>query len=122
MLEEQDPRSIAINVDAEIAFSGGMHAGELVEIQKQLREKWQRRFVAEPMVGVEFVGTMPVGKEGDRLRWYRGLMETAWAMIGEAFSERVIMPGITSTEVFLFFIWNLKRKVNADIGRMLNGG
>jgi hypothetical protein len=102
ILEQQDPSSIAINVDAEIAFSGGMHVGELVEIQKQLGEKWQERFVAEPMIGVEFVGTMPKGKEGDRLFWYRGLMETAWAMIGEAFSERVIEPGVTSTEVFPF--------------------
>lgn len=76
-----------------------MHAGELVEIEKQLGKKWQDRFVAEPMVGVEFVGTMPQGKDGDRLKWYRGFMETTWAMIGEAFSERVITPGLTTTEV-----------------------
>ena len=100
VLEHQNPASIAINVDAEIAFSSGMHAGELVEIQKQLGEKWTSKFVAEPMIGVEVVGTMPEGKDGDRLRWYKGLMETAWAMISEAFSEKVIVPGVTSTEVF----------------------
>lgn len=76
-----------------------MHAGELYEIEKQLGEKWSKRFVKESMIGVEVVGTMPEGKEGDRLGWYRGLMETAWACIGETFSERVIRPGITSTEV-----------------------
>lgn len=56
-----------------------MHAGELEEVKKQLGEKWVERFVSEPKVGVEVVGTMPEGKNGDRLKWYKGLMETAWA-------------------------------------------
>jgi len=49
-----------------------------------------------PMLGVEFVATQPESK----LEWYRKLQETAWAMISEAFSERVITPGKTSTEVW----------------------
>jgi len=47
------------------------------------------------MVAVEYIGTMVKG----RLEWYRRLQETAWAMITEAFSERVIEPGVSSTEV-----------------------
>ena len=50
------------------------------------------------MVAVEYIGTMVKG----RLEWYRRLQETAWAMITEAFSERVIEPGVSSTEVCFF--------------------
>lgn len=47
------------------------------------------------MVAVEYIGTMV----GGRLEWYKKLQETAWAMITEAFSERVITAGETTTEV-----------------------
>ncbi|KAF8857241.1 hypothetical protein BDZ45DRAFT_624057 [Acephala macrosclerotiorum] len=108
VLENHDPKSIVINDDVEVAFAGGMHAGELEEIKKRLGRKWEGRFVSEAGVGVEFVGTMPHGN--DRLKWYRALMETTWAMIGEAFSEKVITPGVTTTEDVE---WWLRDKVQA---------
>jgi len=94
VLETQNPSSIAINVDSDIAFSGGLHVGELIELLKKLGN-WQEKFVAAPMVGVEFVGTMV----WEQLGWYRNLQETTWAMIEEGFSEKIITPGKTSTEV-----------------------
>jgi hypothetical protein len=52
------------------------------------------------MVAVEFVASkVPV-----QLEWYQKLQGTAWAMIEEAFSERVITPGKTTTEVLAFSI------------------
>ncbi|KAH7312967.1 hypothetical protein BKA65DRAFT_467261 [Rhexocercosporidium sp. MPI-PUGE-AT-0058] len=94
ILTSQNPSKIAINTHANIAFSSGLHVGELAEMKQNLGEKWTSRFVNRPMVAVEFIGTMVEGG----LEWYRKLQETAWAMIGEAFSERVIEPGVTSTE------------------------
>jgi hypothetical protein len=47
------------------------------------------------MVAVEFVAS----KVPDQLEWYRKLQSTAWAMIKEGFSEKVITPGETTTEV-----------------------
>ncbi|KAL5316714.1 hypothetical protein ACEPPN_015764 [Leptodophora sp. 'Broadleaf-Isolate-01'] len=94
ILTAQNPSKIAINTHANIAFSSGLHVGELAEMKQNLGEKWTSRFVDRPMVAVEFIGTMVEG----RLEWYRKLQETAWAMIGEAFSERVIEPGVTTTE------------------------
>jgi hypothetical protein len=95
ILESQDPKSIAVNVDSEVAFSSGMHAGELEKVMERLGEKWQKRLVSEPMIAVEYIGTMIK----DRLPWYRKLQETAWAIISEGFSERVVTPGETTTEV-----------------------
>ena len=95
VLETQNPQTIAVNVDSEVAFSSGMHAGELGNIKRKLGKKWNKRLISEPMIAVEYVGTMIK----ERLPWYRKLQETAWAIISEGFSEKVITPGETSTEV-----------------------
>ncbi|KAI0400894.1 xaa-Pro aminopeptidase family enzyme [Xylaria palmicola] len=89
ILAAQRPRSIALNTHPEIAFASGLHAGELDTIASALGAEWADRFVLEPMLAVEVVATMVPG----RLPWYRRLQETAWAIIEEAFSEKVIVPG-----------------------------
>lgn len=95
VLEAHNPSKIAVNIDSEVAFSSGLHSGELKNIETELGEKWSSRLVNEPMIAVEYIGTMVQ----DRLPWYRLLQETAWAIISEGFSEKVITPGKTSTEV-----------------------
>jgi len=95
VLEKQKPESIAVNIDTQIAFSSGMHVGELENIINKLGPFWAEKLVSVPMLAVEYVGTMPKAQ----LRWYKKLMETAWAMISEGFSENVIVPGKTTTEV-----------------------
>lgn len=94
VLEKCNPDSIVINVDADIAFASGLHAGEYKELIKQLDQPWKSRLVAASQVGVEYVATMPKS----RLGWYRKLQESAWAVISEGFSREAITPGVTSTE------------------------
>ncbi|KAI0894255.1 hypothetical protein F4806DRAFT_117718 [Annulohypoxylon nitens] len=89
ILAAQQPRSIALNTHPEIAFAGGLHAGELDAVVKGIGEEWKDKFVLEPMLGVEVIATMVKG----RLPWYRKMMETAWAIIEEGFSEKTIVPG-----------------------------
>lgn len=95
VLEANDPKTIAINVDSQIAFSAGLHAGELENILEELPEVWSERLVTVPMLAVELIGTMPK----ERIEWYRKMQETAWAMISEAFSDKVITAGKTTTAV-----------------------
>lgn len=95
VLEKQNPASIALNIDTDVAFSSGLHAGELENLLVKLPKKWKERLVRVPMVAVEVVGTMPEARTG----WYKKMQETAWAMISEGFSERVITPGVTTTVV-----------------------
>ncbi|EME85585.1 uncharacterized protein MYCFIDRAFT_132635 [Pseudocercospora fijiensis CIRAD86] len=94
ILEACDPGSIAINVDSEIAFAGGLHAGEFQQLLKQLGSPWKERLFAVPLVAVQYIATQP----RSRLFWYQKLMETAWAVIDEGFSERTITPDVTTTE------------------------
>ena len=95
VLEAHDPYSIAVKVDPEIAFSSGLHAGESMLLTRELGSPWRDRLVSVPMIAIEYIATMPTSQ----LHWYRKIMETEWSMISEAFSERVIIPRKTTTEV-----------------------
>lgn len=66
VLESMDPATIAVNVDQDIAFSGGLHVGEYDNIVEQLGSGWSERLVSEPMLAVEFIATMPEAQ----LSWY----------------------------------------------------
>ncbi|KAI1505969.1 putative lipoprotein [Biscogniauxia marginata] len=106
VLAEQAPASVALNTHSEIAFSGGLHAGEREAITAHLGREWEDRFVLRPMLAVEVVATMVPG----RLPWYRKMQETAWAIIEEAFSERIIVPGkSTSWDVE----WWMREKIQS---------
>ncbi|ATY62839.1 Xaa-Pro aminopeptidase family enzyme [Cordyceps militaris] len=94
VLARRDPARIAVNAHPEIAFASGLHAGELAAARRGLGGVWAERFVGEaaPMLAVEYIGTQIAA----RLPWYRRMQETAWAIIAEGFSERVITPGQTT--------------------------
>jgi hypothetical protein len=106
VLEKYQPKSIAINAHQDIAFASGMHAGELHAMHQGLGEEWTSKFVLRPMLAIEVVGR----SLKSRLSWYKKLMETAWAMIDDAFSERVIESGKTTTEDVE---WWLREKMQA---------
>lgn len=93
-LEAYDPQRIALNVDPDIAFGGGLHVGEYTVLVEQLGKHWMSRMVNEPLLGVEFVATRVDGQ----LEYYRKLQEIVWAMLEEGFSHKVIEPGRTTTE------------------------
>jgi hypothetical protein len=108
VLEAHNPARIAVNVDSDVAFSSGLHSGEFEKIKRELGKKWSSRLVNEPMIAVEYIGTMVQ----DRLPWYRILQETAWAIISEGFSEKVITPGQTITEVSKAFPTKCERDID----------
>ncbi|KAM7184558.1 hypothetical protein V8F20_012168 [Naviculisporaceae sp. PSN 640] len=93
VLLKQNVSSIAVDIHPQIAFSSGLHAGELEALKEGLGEEWTGKLVSEPMIAVEYIATQPAS----RAEWYGKLQSTAWAMISEAFSERVIEPGVTTT-------------------------
>ncbi len=95
VLEREQPKSIVVDTHPHIAFSSGLHAGELTALREGLGEEWTARLTSEPLVAVEYIATQPEG----RAAWYGRLQSTAWAMITQAFSDRVITPGRTTTTV-----------------------
>ncbi|PPQ65583.1 hypothetical protein CVT26_000532, partial [Gymnopilus dilepis] len=93
-LRQFRPDCIVLNTDENIAFAGGLHAGELTVLQRELGEYWMTKTVNVPMLAVEFVAT----KLSSQIEYYHKLQENVWALIEEGFSHRVIIAGTTTTE------------------------
>lgn len=96
-LDKFNPETIVLNTDEDIAFAGGLHAGELSVIRRELGDYWMNKMVDEPMLAVEFVATKVHGQ----LDYYQKMQENVWAMLEQGFSHKVIRPGQTTTEVLL---------------------
>ncbi len=94
MLEDLNPRRIAINVDRDIAFAGGLHVGELDAFNEALGQ-WMERTVNVPMLAIEYVTTKVEGQ----LEYYHLLQDLVWQMMEEGFSRQTIESGVTTTEV-----------------------
>jgi len=59
VLEREDLSSIALNIDPQIDFSSGPHAGELNLTISHLGLNWAKRMKGIPMLAVEFVALRP---------------------------------------------------------------
>ena len=108
VIEERNPRNIAINVSRVFAFSDGLSAGEMEGMREALGEKWTSRFVRHDGLALDLIAT----RLPEEAAFYRRMQEFVWAIIDTAFSSAVITPGVTRTEDV---VWWMRQKVN-DLG------
>ncbi|MFO8172682.1 MAG: M24 family metallopeptidase [Longimicrobiales bacterium] len=94
LVEDRDPRVVAVNIDEDWAFADGLGAGEWEALQRALGPEYLARVRRVPRLAVEFIAhrlpeMMPI---------YREREETVHAIVSHAFSNAVITPGETTTE------------------------
>jgi hypothetical protein len=103
LIEERDPRNIALNIDAEWAFADGLHAGER-EVLEEALGPYLERVVREPRLAVNYIAL----RIPEMMPRYRNITESVHAIISQAFSNAVITPGETTTEDV---IWWMRQRV-----------
>ena len=108
VIEERNPRAIAINVSRVFAFSDGLSAGEMEGMREALGDKWTSRFVRHDGLSLDLIAT----RLPDEAVFYRRMQEVAWAIIDTAFSRAVITPGVTRTDDV---VWWMRQRVD-DLG------
>ncbi|KAL7422645.1 hypothetical protein Q5752_001936 [Cryptotrichosporon argae] len=89
-----DPAKIAVDVDGFVAFADGLHTGEGETLRARVDPKYAARLEPSRAIPVEVVAARAGGRE--QLAMYRLLQENVWALIGEAFSARVVEVGTTT--------------------------
>lgn len=94
LVEQANPKAIALNIDPVIAFSDGLHAGEREALEAALGVELTKRVVRRPELALRYIET----RIPEMLPRYREIQETVHALIGTAFSSQVIKPGTTTTE------------------------
>ena len=108
LIEDRDPKNIAVNISSTHAFSDGLSAGEWEQVQKTLGPKYAARVVRAELLPLEYIATRVPGM----LPVYRGFTETVHSLIQRGFSSEVITPGKTTN---LDVVWWLRQRV-ADMG------
>jgi Xaa-Pro aminopeptidase len=94
VVRERDPRAIGLNVSEQFAFADGLSHSEHQQIAQALGDTYAARVRSAERLAVGWLERR-IPAELDA---YPGIVRLCHALIGEAFSRRVITPGVTSTE------------------------
>lgn len=108
VVQERDPKTIAVNISQTHAFSDGLSAGEWEQLQEALGAKYVARVVRAERLAHDYISI----RIAEMLPVYQEMMKTVHAIIGEAFSNNVITPGKTTTQDV---VWWMRQKTH-DIG------
>jgi Xaa-Pro aminopeptidase len=108
VIEERNPKHIGINTSADIAFGDGLSYSEYSWLVGALGSELTARFVSAEKLAVGWLEQrLPVEIEAAN-----GINQIAHGIIGEAFSSRVVHPGVTTAQDVA---WWLRQRVN-DLG------
>ncbi|HET8770745.1 MAG TPA: M24 family metallopeptidase [Gemmatimonadaceae bacterium] len=108
VIEERDPKVIAINVSRTFAFTDGLSAGEFDGMTEALGEPWTSRFQPAESLALDFIATRVAGEAEQ----FGRMQELVWSLTQRMFSSEVITPGVTRTSEAVWW-W---RQQLADMG------
>jgi hypothetical protein len=108
IVKNRDPKSIGINISSMFALGDGLTHSEYLQLAAVIGDKYMARTKSAERLAVGWLERR-IKPEIDA---YSGIVEIAHAIIAEAFSSRVIHPGITTTEDV---IWWMRQKI-LDLG------
>lgn len=107
-VEERNPKVIGVNTSEAWNHADGLTANERDKLFKALGPKFTPRVKTAEMLAVGWLETK-LPEETDA---YRHVMRIAHQVIREAFSNQVIVPGVTTTEDV---VWWMRQRV-AELG------
>lgn len=107
VVQARDPQRIAVNASATHAFSDGLTLGEWEQMEAALGG-YADRVVRRELLPLRFIEE----RLPEMLPTYRSMQELVHTLIAEMFSERVVTPGVTTTEDL---VWWWRQRVN-DLG------
>jgi Xaa-Pro aminopeptidase len=111
LVEQKDPKVIGINESDAWNHADGLTANEKRRLTEALGPKYAARMKSAEMLAVGWLET----KLPEELDAYRHAMKAAHLVIREAFSNKVITPGKTTTEDVVW--WMRQRVVEMGLGK-----
>lgn len=108
LIAERDPKTIAINTSSLSAFADGMTLSQYNDMRAALPARYHDRIVPGEKLAIGWLETRTPAE----MRAYPGIVRIAHAIIAEAFSRKVITPGVTTTDDV---VWWYRQRVT-DLG------
>ena len=94
IINTRNPKKIGINTSIEYGHADGMVHTEYLELIKRLGTEKQKKVVSADRLAVGWLET----RTAREMQIYPQLVQMTHDIIDEAFSEKVITPGITTTD------------------------
>jgi Xaa-Pro aminopeptidase len=108
LVEERDPKAIGINTSEAWNHADGLTASEKEQLMRALGPTYAARTRSAEMLAVGWLEA----KLPEETAAYRHVMKIAHQIIAEAFSNKVIKPGVTTSEDV---VWWMRQRV-AEMG------
>lgn len=108
LLKERDPKKIGVNFSRTFAFGDGLSYTETEQLHDALGDDLMARCSSAESLAVGWLET----RTQSEMAAYPTLVAMGHALIAEAFSKRVIQPGVTTTDDV---IWYMRQKIH-DMG------
>lgn len=100
VIAERDPKRIGINSSKNWALADGLSVGLYEQLQASLPVKYQQRLVSAEHLVVRWLET----RSQKELHVYPQAVTLARGVIAEAFSNKVITPGVTTTDDIAWYL------------------
>lgn len=94
VIKERNPKKIGINTSRHWAFGDGLTHALRTELERNLDEELRGRIASAETLAVRWLET----RTAKELEAWPQVVALARSVIAEAFSNRVITPGVTTTE------------------------
>lgn len=108
LIDQKNPKKIAINISHTHAFSDGLSAGEREQLEEAIGPENRKKLVRSEGLALEFVSLRVPGM----LPLYRRMQEHVHNNIARAFSREVITPGKTTDQDVVWWL----RQENQKLG------
>ncbi len=105
LVQERDPKTIGINVSETFAFGDGLTHSEYEQLMQAIGPEYAGRTKGAEQLAVGWLET----RTDVEIQAYTGIMQIAHGIIAEAFSNRVIHPGVTTPEDV---VWWFRQRTN----------
>ena len=105
LIAQKDPKKIGIDKSALYAHADGLSATHYEMLLEALPEKYEKRLVNAEKLAVGWLET----RTASEMVVYQNIVRMAHQIIAEGFSERVIQPGITTTDDV---VWWYRDRIN----------
>jgi Xaa-Pro aminopeptidase len=108
IIKERNPKKIGINFSKHFPLADGLVKTDYDELQENLPPELSSKLVSAEKLAIAWIET----RTEKELALFRDLVKITHDIIDETFSEKVIIPGETTTEDL---VWFLRQKVT-DLG------
>lgn len=110
LLEEVDPKKIAINASADFAFGDGLSMGIYTSWLKELDEKWLDRMISDDHLAIKL---MELRTPTER-KLLPEVVEAAFSVMNAMYTSEVVEPDVTTTQDLEWFMMQKVKDMGLD--------